>query len=132
VYSNESQYPLREENDTKTQMYSGCMRGTTSPTFVGEKIIRFQEVWASIAKSTHEHCQVSSRSDSRGTGYIIRVSDHVIAMEEAAGQFSAATWIRDDKENWNLRVGLGDTERLAALLDSFVSGSTPAPWIEQE
>jgi len=97
---------------------------------IGDKVIRFQEVWSRNTKSTHEHCQVASRSDGRGMGYIVRVSNHVIAMEETDEQFSAATWTRDDNESWILQIDLGDTRGLNTLLDSFVGSSLAAPWME--
>ncbi len=93
------------------------------------KVIRFQEVWSRTITSTVEHCQVASRSDDLGMGYIVRVSDHVIAMEETDKQFSTATWTRDDNKDWILQIGLGDMRGLNVLLDSFVGGSLAAPWV---
>ena len=96
---------------------------------IGDKVIRFQEVWSRTTTSTVEHCQVAARSDDLGMGYIVRVSDHVIAMEETDEQFSTATWTRDDNKDWILQIGVGDMQGLNVLLDSFVGGSLAAPWV---
>jgi hypothetical protein len=97
---------------------------------IGDKVIRFQEVWSRITKSTLEHCRVAYKSSARGTGYIVWVGDHVIAMEETDEKFSSAAWTHDHISGWVLTIGLGDKQRLDGLLHSFVAGSLATPWAE--
>jgi hypothetical protein len=94
---------------------------------VDGEVIQFQEVWSPTIKATRENCLVASRSDDLGVGYIVKVCDYVIAMEETDEQFSAAAWKRD-KESWVLQVGSGRIKGLTTLLGSFLSGALAAPW----
>lgn len=94
---------------------------------VNEKVIKFEEVWTQLVSANKADYQVAKRMDGRNLGYIVRVSDFVLAMQETRDQFSAGRWQYVNKE-WVLQHGFGDVEDLTSSLHSLINESLSPCW----
>jgi len=93
----------------------------------GDKVIHFEETWVQIGRANQDDCQVVQKDHETGSGYIIRVKDFVIALEESEQQFSAGAWEKE-KNQWNLLFGLGDIQRLNELCVKHRANTLPPEW----
>lgn len=94
---------------------------------IKNKVIKFEETWIQLGKADREDCQVAQKLDESGSGYIVRVGEFVIAMEESGQQFSAAAW-KYVKEDWDLLFGQGECESLCTLGLALTTNTLPSQW----
>ncbi len=94
---------------------------------VGKRVFRFEEVWVSSASAASSECRVACATDQGQKGYLVRVEDYVIALQEADGHHNGGTW-RQHGEDWVLQFGLGRTDALSETVDRFVTGDLTTPW----
>ncbi len=94
---------------------------------VGDRVFQFEEVWVTTAVPASSECRVACAIGQGQSGYLVRVGDYVIALEEADGHHNAGTWRRRGGD-WVLQFGLGRTETLSETVDRFVSGDLTTPW----
>jgi hypothetical protein len=96
---------------------------------VDGKDIHFEEVWTRLLQPKQADCQVAARIHLQESGYIVRVGNFAIALQETDSRFTGACWsgVGVDGE-WALLFGLGDTEELAGVIRTIISGSQADGW----
>jgi len=94
---------------------------------VEDKAIRFEETWVRLTTPDETTCLVVRKSESAGAGYLVRVGNYAIAMEETDTGFNAGAW-KYSAQAWRCLYGLGNPDNLAFLLTSFTNKTAPLNW----
>ena len=94
---------------------------------VGDQVFRFEEVWVTTAAPASSECRVACATGRERRGYLVRVDDHVVALEETDGHHNGGMWRRRGGD-WVLQFGLGRVDALSETVDRFVMDDLAAPW----
>ena len=123
------------EDVASLTMLGGKLLERGQATVAGEAI-DFQEVWAPCSPRGDsirvDVARMETNTESGANadiGYLVRVDNFAIAMQEVDAQFSAMCWHQKDEDSsWHTLNSIGAAADLNLLLQEVIAGSPRSGW----